>query len=192
MTVIDNYTKVMVYDLSEGKVINNIELNKDIQRLPYTDIYFVNASATNLTYIVMSNKEIKVFENNKEKWALQANSNETLVFVGYDSDRKSVIKAAVVDGTEEVRSQPINGELKPFVFSFNIENDILLRTWQYALIVRTPPHSKTTMIIAHRVSGREMLFNEIEREIGEEFQVIDIFAKKNSSKTLLSRQILSY
>ncbi len=163
-----------VLDLAVGKTLNVIELHKDLHRLAFTDAIIINSSSTNLTYAVMSNKEVRTYEFNKETWSMTAKENETYVFTAYDYERKSVVMAAVLDGQTELKTWPVNGAAKPFSFSFNQYTDILLKTWQYVLVVRMPPYSKQTMIIAHRPDKREMLFNEIEREIGTGFQIKDI------------------
>ena len=171
VTIEDNYTIAEVFDLSEGKVINVVELRKDMQRLPFTDVHIVTKTPENFTYVIMTNNEIRTFEKDKETWSIKASPKEIFVFVGYDYTYSSVVMASVADEASEVVTRPVNGALKPFTFMFNPQSDYLLKTWQYVLVIRMPPHSKTTMIIAHRIEKREMLFNEVEREAGEEFQV---------------------
>lgn len=48
--------------------MNSIELSKNLEKLPFTDAYIVNASSQNVSYIIMSNDQVKVFENHKEIW----------------------------------------------------------------------------------------------------------------------------
>ncbi len=174
IVVSENYTTAEVIDLSNGKTINQVELNKDLQRMPFTDAHIVNASAENFTYSIMTNKEIRTFQWDKEMWKHPAADNETFVFIGYDYGRQSVVVGSVGDDSVEVSSRPLNGAMKPFTFMFNPKTDILLKTWQYVLVIRLPPYAKATMIIAHRIEKREMLFNDIEREAGAGFQIKDL------------------
>lgn len=160
-------------DIADGKTLNIIELHKNMTKLPYTDIHIVSATSANLTYLIMTNNEVRSFHFAEETWSMKCADNELLVYVGYDTARESVVIATVLDGGEEVSSRPVNGALKPFTFMFNPYTDILLKTWQYVLVIRMPPHSKSTMIIAHRPEKREMLFNDLEREAGADFQVCD-------------------
>lgn len=72
MAIVNNYTQVEVYDLAAGKIVNTIQLNKDMKRLLFTDAFIITSTPQNITYSVMSNKELRIFENHKEKWALNA------------------------------------------------------------------------------------------------------------------------
>lgn len=72
LTIVDNYTKAEVFDLSSGKIVNTVVLDKNVHKLSFTDGIIVNASSTNLTYAIMTNRLLQVYENNKEKWALKA------------------------------------------------------------------------------------------------------------------------
>jgi len=145
-----------------------------MQRLPFTDAHIVSSKPENFSYVIMTNNELRAFEGDKETWNKKALANETYVFVGYDYGRETVVVGSVTDGETQVQSTPINQSMKPFTFSFNPYADILLKTWQYVLIIRMPPHAEKTMIIAHRIEKREMLFNEVEREAGEGFQIKDL------------------
>lgn len=35
--------------------------------MPFTDAHIISSTRENFTYVVMSNKELKVYENHKEK-----------------------------------------------------------------------------------------------------------------------------
>ena len=72
MTIINNYTQVDVYDLAAGKIVNTIQLSKNESKMPFTDVFIISSTPENITYSVMSNTELKIYENHKEKWALQA------------------------------------------------------------------------------------------------------------------------
>ena len=61
-----------MYDLSIGKVMNALTLEKNLYKLPFTDAWIVNSSSTNLTYTIMTNQALIGYENNKEQWRIKA------------------------------------------------------------------------------------------------------------------------
>jgi hypothetical protein len=172
ITIIDNYTKAEVFDLYAGKKINVIPLNKDEMRQPFTDVVIVNSSRANFSFLLMTNKELKAYENGIEKMVFAAKPDELFIYCSYDHERSIPVICSVTDGELEMKERPINDILKPFVIGFNPKTDVIIKTWQQTLIIKFPPHSKSTMIIANRAERREMLISEIEREVGPEFQVL--------------------
>lgn len=172
ITIIDNYTVSEVFDLKDGKIVNRITLSKDIHRQPFTDIRIINATEGFLKYAIMTNIEINVYENHKIVETIKNPGNMTYVFFDYDKQKKVVVVGSVNDGATEVRVYPADNSQEPFVFAFDPLNDYLLRTWQYVLVVKPPTKTQRFMIVAHKVLGREMLYNDIVKEIGGEFQVL--------------------
>jgi hypothetical protein len=65
MTISNNYTQTDIYDLELGRIVNTVILEKDMGRMPFTDVHIISSSRENFTYVVMSNKELKVYENHK-------------------------------------------------------------------------------------------------------------------------------
>jgi len=173
ITIHNNYTQADIYDLSLGKIVNSVQLSKDESRLPFTDAFIVNATKENMTYMLMSNTQLKINENHKEKRSLSAGVNETYVFVGYDSVRQSAVIGTIKDDEKEVKTWPINGGLEPFKFGFDQYNDILLKSAKNVLILKLQSENGV-MIMAHSIEKREIMFNDIAKEVGEQFQLQDI------------------
>ena len=93
------------------------------------------------------------------------------MFTGYDWTHNSAVIGVVAEGSQEVRTWPINGALKPFSLAFNKETDIMLKNWQYVLIVKIPPFHSEPMITVHHIESRDVLFNPLDKEPGSQFQV---------------------
>lgn len=78
--------------------------------------------------------------------------------------------ASIGDEDSEVRTWPVNGALAPFKFGFDQNHDILLKSWQSVVIVKLN-QGKGPMITAHNIEKREVMFSEIDRDLGPGFEV---------------------
>jgi hypothetical protein len=146
-------------------------LNKDEKRQPFTDMKIVSAKEENLKYVVMTNIEINVYEQNKVVQTIENPGNLTYVFVDYDTAKDYVVIGSVNDTATIVDVYPADRSLNSFTFGFDPRNDILLKTSHNVLVIKLPREGQRLMIVGHKPVGREMLFNDIAREVGTEFQV---------------------
>jgi hypothetical protein len=160
-----------------GKIIKSINLTKDEHRKPFADIKIINGTKDSLMYLVMTNVELDLYENEKLIESVKNPGNMTYVFADYDTKRKKLVIGSVADGAKMVDTYPVDHSMDPFSFAFDPIKDYLLRTWQYVLILRPPRDGQGFMIIAHKIVSREMLFNDIAREIGSDFKVLCIFIR---------------
>lgn len=151
--------------------MNNVKLNKDLQRQPFTDVKILSATESALKYILMTNVEINVYEQNKVVETIKNPGSKTFVYIDYDTEKKMVVIGSVNDTEKMVDSYPADNSLPPFTFSFDQMNDALIRTWNQLLIVKFQTQEQRSMIVAHNPVNREMLFNDLAREVGSDFQV---------------------
>eukprot|EP00826_Nyctotherus_ovalis_P040533 TRINITY_DN4005_c0_g1_i14.p1 TRINITY_DN4005_c0_g1~~TRINITY_DN4005_c0_g1_i14.p1 ORF type:complete len:170 (+),score=45.17 TRINITY_DN4005_c0_g1_i14:514-1023(+) len=163
-----------VFDLKDGKIVNSIKLNKDLQRQPFTDVKILNATESTLKYILMTNVEINVYEQNKVVETIKNPGKKTFVFVDYDTESNVVVIGSVNDTEKTVDAYPADNSLPPFSFTFDLMNDALLRTWNQILVVKFQTQEQRSMIVAHNPVNREMLFNDLAREVGSDFQVCSV------------------
>jgi len=174
-------TIARVFDLKDGSVVNTITLNKDPMGVGYNDAYIIEDKEDNLTYTIMTNSEVRVFQKDREVLKFNANDSERFVFVGYDYERETVVIGAMNE--DKINAKLANEALPPISFEFKAESDILLKTWQYVLIINLAESS----IFVYSIKDRTVVNNNIQEIIEEGYKVT--IKIKSRSKTFYYPQI---
>lgn len=151
--------------------MNKINLNKDLHRQPFTDFKIINATEAGLKYGLLTNIEINIYEHNKIVETVKNPGNCTFVIFDYDTKENKISIGSINDEEKTLNVYPADRSLKDFNLAFDPLNDALLRTSQHVLIVKFPKGEQRHMILAHKTLTREMLYNDIAKEVGSEFQV---------------------
>jgi len=149
-------------------------LNKDENKQPFTDVKIINTAEGSIKYATMTNNEINVYEQHKIVETIKNPGDSTYVFIDYDTEKNLIVIGSVDDGETILNVYPADRSLKSFNFNFDPVKDILLRTFHHVVVVKLQSEGQRLMIVGHRPVRREMLFNDVVREVGSEFQVFSL------------------
>lgn len=186
----DNFTISEVFDLKDGTVVNRIELNLDPNKDTYTDVRIIDGTEKGLKYLIMTNTEVNVYLNNKIVESQKCPEGNIYVYSDYDREGKKIVVGSLEDGSQTLNVYPVDHSLPPFNLSYNPERDYIISTSQYILILKAPTKTTSFMIVAHRIVEREMIFNDVKKEVGADFQVN--FRIMNRSKISFYRPMLLF
>lgn len=72
LTMDGDYNQTNIYDLSLRKKVNSVVFQNDPKKPFSSDAILIEGTKKNITYAILSNSVLRIFENHKQKWAVQA------------------------------------------------------------------------------------------------------------------------
>lgn len=121
--------------------------------------------------MLLTNIEINIYEQNKIVETVKSPADCTFVVFDYDTENNKLSIGSINDGEKVLNIYPADKSLAYFNLSFDPLNDALVKTSQHFMTVKLPKEGKAYMILTYKILSREMLYNDITKEIGAEFQV---------------------
>jgi hypothetical protein len=114
----------------------------------YLDLKIINATEDNFTYGIMTNNQVRIFQNRKETLKLNASSNELFVFMEYKNE--GLILGNLILNEKKIHVKSNDTDL--FSFDFVKEKDTLIKIKSDVLVAKIPPHYEKSSITLYHIS----------------------------------------
>ena len=114
ITILDKFREAQILDLRNGSTIANIKLNKKEGVTAYTGIIFINSTEQNLTYAIMTNIEVRIFEREREIYKYKAALNDIFFFMDYNYENNSVVVGVSSKGSKQLRVMELETNTEVF------------------------------------------------------------------------------